>query len=199
MSGRILSWLGLLTMTACSASPEIRYYTLSADPGPQNTPTTTTRLHGAPYEIDAIVIPELQDRPEIVLRSGANTVEVLDDDRWAAPLADQLQRVLAADLASRLGADAIIEPGLPSAPRTSRRITVSILEFDPGRGDSVIEASWEISDDTRSAPVGGATKTYRARHAASTSRSDVTGIVAAMSSLMTLVADDIASTLTASE
>jgi hypothetical protein len=186
-------------MTACSAAPEIRYYTLSADPGPPKTATTTTRVHGAPYEIDAIAIPDLQDRPEIVMRSGANTVEVLDDDRWAAPLADQLQRVLAADLASRLGADAIIDPGLPSAPHTSRRITVSILEFDPGRDESVIEASWVISDDTRSAPGGGAIKTYRARHAASTNRSDVTEFVAAMSGLLTLVAEDIASTLTASE
>jgi uncharacterized lipoprotein YmbA len=192
MTARLLCLVGVLTMSACSASPEIRYYTLSAAPGPTNTATAATRVAGSPYAIDAIAIPDLLDRPQIVLRAGANAVEVLDDDRWAAPLPDQLQRVLAADLSARLGADAIIDPGLPAAAHAARRITVSILEFDPGRdSDSVLEASWVISDT----PV----KTYRARHVASPSRSDVADVVAAMSGLVTLVAEDIAATLAATE
>jgi uncharacterized lipoprotein YmbA len=197
MIARLLSLIGLLMMTACAASPGIRYYTLSQDSGRQAAATAAIRPDRAPYALDAVVLPELLDRPQIVLRSGANAVEVLDDDRWAAPLSDQLQRVLAADLSARLGAGAIIDPGLPEAAQTDHRITVSILEFDPGRdGESVIEASWAISHNG-SAPGGEGIRTYRARHVAPPGRSDVPDIVAAMSGLVKLVAADIAATLAA--
>jgi uncharacterized protein len=193
MSTRLLSFVAFLTMAACSASPEMRYYTLSAEPGATGPSATLPPLRQATYAIDAVIVPDLLDRPQIVLRSGANAVDVLDYDRWAAPLPDQLQRVFTADLRARLGAHAVIDQGLPSALHPDRRITISILEFDPGP-ESVLEASWEIFD-TRSAPIRGSLDTYSARHVASTSQSDVTEIVATMSGLLVMVADDIAVTL----
>jgi len=199
MNLRFLCLLVFLTMTACATSPEIRYYTLSAEPGSKNNGTGETHVvHGA-YAIDAVIIPDLLDRPQIVLRSGANTVEMLDYDRWGAPLQDQIQRVLAADLSARLGANTIVDPGLPTAMRSERRITISILKFDPGRGrESVIEASWAISDEKSTSSQGGS-QTYRARHVASSNGSNVTEIVATMSGLLTMIADDIAAKLVANE
>ena len=199
MNARVVCWLTFAAITACSASPEFRYYTLSTEPGPKNTATITTRVGCAPYAVDAVAVPDLLDRPQIVLRSGANAVEVLDDDRWAAPLTDQLQRVFAADLSARLGADAITDPGLSSPLRSGRRITISILDFAPGRDrESVIAASWVISDP-KSAPISGDVRIYRARHVASTDRSDVREVVAIMSDLVAMTADDIAETLAACE
>ena len=194
MNARVLCLVAFV-MTACSASPEIRYYTLSAEPGPKSTATTGTRMDRAAYVIDAVTIPDLLDRPQIVLRAGPNGVDVLDDDRWAAPLPDLLQRVLAADLSSRLGAGAIIDPGLPSAEHSARRITISILEFDAARdGQSVLDASWTISD-TDAGPIGRSVTTYRARHVAPTNGVETTKIVATMSRLLPALADDIAATV----
>jgi uncharacterized lipoprotein YmbA len=83
--------------------------------------------------------------------------------------------------------------------RFNRRISVSILTFDPGRGsDSVLEASWEITDP-KAPSLGSAIKTHRARHVASTKGTTVPEIVATMSSLVTMVADDIAATLAADD
>jgi uncharacterized protein len=187
-----------ILMAACSSSPEIRYYTLSADSGsPRDTPAQT-RANRGPYAIDAVSIPDLLDRPQIVLRSGANAVEVLDYDRWAAPLADQLQRVFATELSARLGPDAIIDPGLPSNSHADRRISISILEFDPERhGESALAASWSISGIKSSAtPIDG--RIFRARHVA-TSGTDMNEVVGTMSGLVMAIADDIAATIDASE
>jgi uncharacterized protein len=197
MSPRYLCYIAFLTVTAYSAAPEIRYYTLSAEPATKLVATGTGR---AAYAIDAVAIPDLLDRPQIVLRAGPNGVDVLDYDRWgAAPLPDLLQRVLAADLSSLLGAGAIIDPGLPSEMHSVRRITISILDFNAGRdGQSVLDASWVISD-TEAAPIGRGITTHRARHVAPTNGADVTEIVATMSRLLAALADDIAATLARGE
>ena len=130
-----------------------------------------------------------------MLRSSANTIDVLDYDRWAAPLSDELQRVLIADLSMRLGGNSIIDPGLMASPRMDRRITISILEFDPARkNESVLEASWTISD----AKSGPGIKTYKARHMASTDHSNVEELVATVSALAKMT-DDIAATVLAEE
>ena len=49
--------------------------------------------------IDAVTVPELVDRPQFVLRTGATQVTIDEFARWADPLQSQISRVLAADLA----------------------------------------------------------------------------------------------------
>jgi uncharacterized lipoprotein YmbA len=187
MNARRLIWVASLMVTACASASEIRYYALSAEPA---TEVVAVRNGTVRYAFDAVAIPDLLDRPQIVLRAGQYGIDMLDDDRWAAPLPDLLQRVLAADLSSRLGAGSVVDPGLPS-PRSARRITVSILEFGASRdGQSVIEASWTISD-----PESAANGTiHRARHVAATDGTTVAAIVATMSRLLARLADDIAAT-----
>ena len=187
----------LVATTACSSSPTIRYYTLSAETG-AGAVAATTRPSGGPYVIDAVSVPDLLDRPQIVLRTSTNAVEVLDYDRWAAPLPDQLERVLAADLSARLGADAVVDPGLPTNLRAARRITVSIVEFDARRdGQSSIEASWVISDANAGSRADS--RIFRKRHLASATGHDVQDIAATMSGLVQDIAEDIAATIATGE
>jgi hypothetical protein len=191
MNRWIVCWLAFLTTAACSVSPEVRYYTLSAAPAGSNAAAGSGR---ATYSVDAVAIPDLLDRPQIVMRAGPNGADVLDDDRWIAPLPDLLRRVLAADLSARLGAGAVIEPGLPSGPSV-RRIAISILEFDTGSdGQSVLDASWTISD-SGTVPEGGNIETHRVRHVASTDRADLKNVVATMNRLLPALADDILASL----
>jgi uncharacterized protein len=188
----------LLVVAGCSSSPEIRYYTLSTERAPPRGAAPTTRPAGTPYAIDAVIIPDLLDRPQIVLRTSTNAVEVLDYDRWASPLPDQLERVLAADLSARLGPGAVVDPGLPANSRAGRRIAVSILEFDPGRRqENALEVSWEISD-AKSGTFAGS-RSFRVRHVAPAKEADVADIVRTMSGLVGAVADDIAASIAASE
>jgi uncharacterized protein len=196
---RSLSLAMLLATAACASAPDIRYYTLSPVPSLPGAKNARAIAPGTVFALDTVNVPELLDRPQIVLRSGANTVSMLDDDRWAAPLPDQLRRVLAADLAARLGADAVVDPGLDPAPRATRRIAVSILEFDPRRdGPSAISASWVVSEGT--SPLRRSIVTSdRARHVGQPAGYGVAEDVATMSDLLAKVADDIAATVVAAQ
>jgi uncharacterized lipoprotein YmbA len=188
-----------LAVSACASSPQIRYYTLSTEADLKAQVSSAAPVNHKSYTVGAVTIPNLLDRPQIVLRSSANTIEVLDYDRWAAPLSDELQRVLIADLSMRLGGNSIIDPGLISSLRMDRRITISILEFDPARkNESVLEASWTISDAKSGLGLDGV-QTYKARHVASTDHSNVAELVATMSALVAKMTDDIAATVLAEE
>jgi uncharacterized lipoprotein YmbA len=188
---RRLCWVALLAIGACSGASDIHYFTLSPQPGP---PTVAAGAGRIAYTLDAVAIPEVLDRPQIVLRTGPNGVDVLDYDRWAAPLPDQLQRVLSGDLSSRLGPGAIVPPGLPSQ-RFVRRVTVSILEFTAEQsGQDVLDASWAISDPG-AAPTSPAIFAHTSRHVATTNRASMAVIVATMSRLLGELANDIAASL----
>jgi len=199
MKRHFLCALFALAVSACASSPQVRYYTLSTETDLKTRVSSAARVHHNSYTVGAVAIPNLLDRPQIVLRSSANTIEVLDYDRWAAPLSDELQRVLIADLSVRLGGNSVIDPGLMSSLRMDRRITVSIIEFDPARkSESVLEASWTISD-AKSAPGLDGIKTYKARHVASTDHSNVEELVATTSALVAKMTDDIAATVLAAD
>ena len=175
----------LLMVAACSGSPEIRYYTLSAESASLDA-VAPTRLSGRAYAVDAVVIPDVLDRPQLVLRSGPNAVQVLDYDRWASPLPDQLQRVFTADLSARLGGVTIVDPGLPLPPN-SGRIAISILTFDLDRhGESFVDVSWAVSDTEP-----GTTKSFHVRHGVPNTGSDIAALVASMSRAVAMVAKDI--------
>jgi len=199
MRTRFLAALFALAVSACASSPQIRYYTLSTENGPKDSVSSVTIVRRNSYAVGAVTIPNALDRPQIVLRSSANTIEVLDYDRWAAPLSDELQRVLIADLSVRLGGNSIIDPALMSSLRMDRRITVSIIEFDPARkSESVLEASWTISDAKSVRSLDGI-KTYKARHVVSSDHPNVEELVATMSALVAKMTDDIAATVLADE
>ncbi len=199
MRTRFLAALFALAVSACASSPQIRYYTLSTENGPKDSVSSVTIVRRNSYAVGAVTIPDILDRPQIVLRSSANAIEVLDYDRWAAPLSDELRRVLVADLSVRLGDNSIIDPGLMSSLRVDRWIAISIVEFDPARkNESVLEASWTISD-AKSGPSLDGIKTYKARHVASTDHSNVEEIVATMSALVAKMTDDIAATVLVGE
>jgi uncharacterized lipoprotein YmbA len=97
-------------------------------------------------------------------------------------------------LSARLGTGTVIEPGLPSGPSV-RRITISILEFDTGSdGQSVLDASWTISDP-QTVPEGSSTEVHRIRHVASTNGAGMKNVVATMNRLLPALADDIVASL----
>ena len=91
------------------------------------------------------IAPEL-DRPELVTRSGPNRVRVADFERWAAPLAEQIRRVLAANLASRLAPGLIASADQPAGSEPRRTLSVAIEEFYGDDSCAVnLRAGWSLT------------------------------------------------------
>ena len=140
--------------------------------------------------VGQVTLPAMLDRLSFVTREDANRIAVSDQDHWAAPLDGMIRHVLAADLARRLPAGAVVAPGDP-VPPGAHSVTLTVREFlGDASGHVTLDADWAVSrGNGRAAPVHRETIT---REAAS---GDSGAIAAAMSQALGILADRIASAL----
>ena len=171
----VIVWL-LMMLTACTASPDNRYYTLSPSPWAEHAIDRN-------WELSAITIPELLNRPQIVLKSGANSITMQEYDRWAEPLDGMITRVLNDNLTARMG----LNSGAPIDGSAECRISVTIDELDADNdGNVFFGALWTLQ-------TGEVIKNYRFQRSEHAKASDIQSIVAAMSTLLGAFSDTMSS------
>lgn len=147
-----ISALACCVAAGCASAPPDRFYTLGNLPATagQDAPV------GVNVTITSLTIPELVDRPQLVLRTGANRVAVLDHQRWAERLQTGIGRVIATDLAALLGITGVGLPGQRSSNQPGVLVAVDIVRFDSALNGMVqIEARWSIRSAVGSAPAIG--------------------------------------------
>lgn len=175
-----------LLLANCGSSPKTQYFTLAPVPASEQRASIER-----PVTVAAVRVPPALDRREMVRRTGANSVDIREQDRWTAPLGDMIREVLARNLAARLPQDKVIVPESPAPPHTAQ-IVVSLAQFGPdATGKVVLDGAWSLLDGDRE-------KLLLRRHvglesAASDRSAD--GQAAAMSQLVGQLAQDIATTL----
>src|SRR5262249_24348531 len=93
----------LLALAGCAGGPSSKtsYYALSVEGAPARAEqaTATGAATGTRVAVTRVGIPGEVDRPQMVSRAAANSVEVFDFHRWAEPLQEAIPRVIAGDLA----------------------------------------------------------------------------------------------------
>lgn len=146
---RIIFLLTALVLANCGTSPKTHYFTLTAVPGSEQEKASIS----SPVAVAAVHVPPSLDRRELVRRTGANTVDISDQDRWTAPLGEMIRRVLSQDLATRLPTEKVVLPDSPSPPHTAQ-IVVTIAEFGPdANGRTTLDGSWSLLEGGRANPV----------------------------------------------
>ena len=123
--------------TACSSDPA-HFYTLSATATPAAATSTLT------VAVGPVTVPAAVDRPQIVVSTGANQVSIDDFNRWAAPLQDNLVRVVAENLATMLGTPRVtLYPTL--ATNVDFRVQIDIRNFESAPGKyALLDAVWTV-------------------------------------------------------
>ena len=135
----LLAAVGLLA--ACGSTPTERFYTLNAP---------LTALHSntpAAYSVTlgAVELPEMVDRPQLVVRTSSNRIAVLEQQRWAESLKSAIPRVLAASLGARLGGVPDAVRGDATARNAKYRISVNIQQLESELDRAVtLDATWSI-------------------------------------------------------
>jgi hypothetical protein len=139
-----LLMLGVLS--GCSASPPTHYYTLqTVVPNAASGPAMQEPRQLVPLRLEPVAIPPELDRLELVVRSGRYRVKIEDSERWAAPLDDQIRRVLSDDLAQRLPAHAMADFNEPASDQPRRLLAVAIDEFYADESCAVsLRADWSL-------------------------------------------------------
>lgn len=120
----------------------MHYYTLTEAPASAQLPVSDNT---APIRIDRVTIPTELDRSQIVRRLDQTRLQIVEGDRWAAPLDETIRRVLSNDLAARLPPGAVANPNEPSIGEKRQSLAVDISEF---YGDSTcsvtLRAAWTV-------------------------------------------------------
>jgi uncharacterized lipoprotein YmbA len=183
--------VGLLTsLAACATSQDTRFYVL--------TPLAPAdRAAGAPAAQAPIIglrpvgLPEHLDRPQIVTRLGENRLQLAEFDRWAAPLRDNIVRVLAEDLTLLVPAERVLLFPWVREGSVDLEVAVSVIRLEGALGGSCsLTADWTIFRKGEKEPV----------LARSSSHSEAAGVsypelVSAESRLIGALARDIAQAL----
>src|SRR5690242_18693638 len=81
----------------CASAPS-HFYTLDSTAAGDGAPAASYAVLVGPVSVPAVV-----DRPEFTVQIATNRVEVDEFNRWAAPLNENIARVVAGDLVVLLG------------------------------------------------------------------------------------------------
>jgi uncharacterized lipoprotein YmbA len=99
---------------------------------------------GYSVAVGPVSVPEIVDRPQIVVRTGPNQVFIDEFHRWGSPLRDGIARGIAGNLAGLLGAQVSVFPH-PTSSAAKYRAAVDVMVFDSTPGDSAaLDAVWGI-------------------------------------------------------
>ena len=139
MNGRCLrfalAWLVSIGV-GCSSAP-VRYYTLTPPPG-KTLPASETPL---PIDVRIVHTPPQLNRSELMVRTGPTEVTLLENERWASPVNDEIKDALRLELQRRLGRMTGLRPGFT---KLTLDIDVQHLEAELGRY-ALLQASWSAT------------------------------------------------------
>ena len=187
------AWIGVglaALLAACGTAPKLNYYTLSALQAPGGSPAASISVYVGP-----VTVPEGVDRPQMVLRTGPNQVELDEFHRWAEPLKDAIPRVLAELLMAELGTQRVMTARQSGALAFDYRVAVDVQRFDSSLAEGAsLEALWTLRGGRGAGPRVGRTV---ARESAPSG--DAQGVASAHSEALRKVARDIADAIRALE
>lgn len=178
--------LAVALLAGCSSSPKVTFYTLNiAATNEAPAPPLTS------VAIGPITLPDLLDRPHLVVRTAANRVDILETHRWAESLKSEIPRIIAADL------DILLKPaGVSTYPQNAGleaeyRVLLDIQGFEMTAGKGVsLEALWSVRKSD-----GGLPKSGRSKVSEPVSAAGYDALVAAQSRALAVVSRDLAQAL----
>lgn len=133
--------VAVIALTGCSSSAPVHYHSLLAPPGP----ATSTGQRGLfVIELLAVGIPAQLDQAQLVVRNRDDSIGILNGERWAGPLADEIRSGLSAEITRDLDTQDIAGLARP-AGKPVLRIKVQVRRLDAWLGQKVkMEADWSI-------------------------------------------------------
>jgi len=141
----IVVWVGACVAAGC-ASPRENLYTLESTPGEavKVAPAAAAPAVAVPtVVVGPVSIPQLVDRPQLVIHTGPSHVDIAEQERWAVPLKESLPRMLAGELGRLVPTVRFVEYSSAAINAPSARLSIEIRRFDVQAGSgATIEAHW---------------------------------------------------------
>jgi uncharacterized lipoprotein YmbA len=182
--------LALLLMSCalvagCSSTPAPRFHSLlSTEPA-----TRDAALPPLPLDLATVGVPPAVDQAQWVVRMPDDSLRILEQEQWVAPLRDEIRAALFERLAQRFGAvDSRVQPA-PDA----WRVKVDVQRFESIAGKEVwLDAVWSAQPGSRKAAPLVCRSSLREPVAG-----DLSALAAAHRRVVAKLADDIGNRLVA--
>jgi len=122
----------------CASAPS-RFYTLNSTAKSDGAPAVNYSIVVGP-----VTVPAEVNRPQFTVQVAPNQVAVDEFNRWAAPLNENIARVVAEDLTTLLAASQVSTLPLANFEPTYR-VSIEIQQFEsvPGKY-ATVEAVWVV-------------------------------------------------------
>ena len=180
----------LLALAGCSRSPRVTFYTL--EPAAPVEARSASAADPA-IAVGPVTLPEVVDRPQLVVRVAANRVEILESQRWAEPLKSELPRLIAENLGRLLGSSRVSSYLQHDGVNADYRVLLDIRRFEAAPGENVtVEAAWSLSRT-----AGGTPKTGRSLVREPVGTEGYDALVAAYGKALLAVSADLAGAIRA--
>jgi uncharacterized lipoprotein YmbA len=180
----------VLLLNACGSVSQDAFYTLS----PLGMPVQTSQAN-AEYSVSIarVTVPAIVDRPEFVLRQGANRVDVSESHRWSQPLQAEIADALAHKLGEQLPRAQVMVDRSAASQNADYQVTVNVEQFDAIPGKSVmVQALWSVKTK-----AGSVVKTAHTAVQEPVNAEGYDPIVAAYSRALERISTDIANAVSA--
>jgi uncharacterized protein len=128
-------------LCACASSPPFHYFSLD-----DGRPTAAGSPNGVSVAIVEVTLPELVDRPQMVIRFADHRVQISEHDRWAEPLRRQVPRLLARDLSEALDSARVVALAMDAQEfAIDFKVVVDVQHLDVVSGQGVeLDAVWRV-------------------------------------------------------
>jgi hypothetical protein len=139
-----------LLLGGCASSPPVRYFTLQGPVAEACAKApTASEVAARSVQLLHVSVPDVVDRPQLVFRTGDNTLSVNETARWAEPLKSALSSLLASELAQALGCVPVVlrSTGIED---TAWKLSVDVRRLEARPGQSVVlEAVWSLRGNAK--------------------------------------------------
>lgn len=176
-------------VAGCGSTPAAKLYTLTADAGDGQRVASERRK----IEVISVRIPDLWDRPQVVLSKPSGEVSFSEFHRWATPLKLDMPRVVVRNLSRLLDNSTVWlrEDFAGAQPDVRVQVTIEQLEAVAGSGLR-LEASWMIRPAGEGAVHSGRAKLVEPLADAASYDAVVAAAGRAVLAMSTQIARDIA-------
>ncbi|MGI4849739.1 MAG: PqiC family protein [Janthinobacterium lividum] len=152
-----------LALGGCASAPKEHFHTLASSEGaapPANNVAAAaaaaaanreagrTRMPAtaADYyvEVTAVNVPPQVNRNQLVVSTGGGRVEVLEQQRWASPLAGEIGRALSLGITTELGVIDVFRTPYP-AKSVVYRVSTNVQRFESTPGQhALLDVVWSV-------------------------------------------------------
>ena len=139
----LISFAFATSLLGCATSPPTHFYTLSNVSSSPATISNQVDAKSIKIQIGAISIPEVVDRPQLVISNPDHRVDILYQERWSQPLRNEISAAVISNL-QQLIPGAVITDSRIKTIDADYRISLDVRKFETTPRATSVAILWKI-------------------------------------------------------